>query len=328
MTDTKDLKDMVDPSDIQFNFKAQRLEFYHVPTSKFVKFKAYLTEYKDHFESNWEPVEVYGRMDDIQMFKGTKRRIDIGWQVVARNMTEALSNLRDCGALFKMLYPTYKGSKSSSSTLKAPPLLRLKFANLIQAAEEDSVASDDADDFPDRSGLLGVADGFAFAPDLDAGFFDPGVGNLIPKVIDLSCTFSVLHTEDVGWDSDTKKWLGSDNYPYIIKIREEGPFEAIPSPFTPKNTAAASPTGNNLEVARATAGGVTAAKGEEAEPAPVEAPVEEAAKFVIGDLEPRHLAAAHTALGSDYDETHEKAKAALDAKKEKIDKVDGNSEDS
>jgi len=195
----------VDPSNIQADYKSHVLDFYHVPTSNSIAFKAYLTDFKDNYESNWESVEVYGRMDDIQQFKGTKRRIDIGWQVVAASFEEAMSNLAACSELFKMLYPTYE-----SETLKAPPLMKLKFGNLIQDVNISAKGTIAAK----TGGLLGVVNGFSLTPNLDAGFFDPGAGILFPKVIDLSCTFTVLHQETPGWKAGKNDWIGDDAWPY------------------------------------------------------------------------------------------------------------------
>lgn len=195
----------VDPSDIQADYKSHILEFYHVPTTNSIAFKAYLTDFKDNYQSNWEAIEVYGRMDDIQQFKGTKRSIDVGWQVVAASLEEAMSNLNACSELFKMLYPTYE-----NDTLKAPPLMKLKFGNLIQDVKSQAAGPTPAE----YGGLLGIVNGFSLTPDLDAGFFDPGAAMLFPKVIDLSCTFTVLHQETPGWEAGEDDWIGDDAWPY------------------------------------------------------------------------------------------------------------------
>jgi hypothetical protein len=109
------------------------LEFYHIPTSKIVQFKAMLTQYEDKYESQWNHEPVYGRMDPISTFKGTKRVISLGWDVVAASEEEAVENLQRATLLFSMLYPTYASSKDSrTSTISSAPLFKLSFVNLIK----------------------------------------------------------------------------------------------------------------------------------------------------------------------------------------------------
>ena len=239
----------VDPSDILKEQKRHVIEFYHIPTGANVEFKAWLTDFSDRFESEWESEKTYGRMDPIQTFKQTVRTIDIAWEVVAASKKEAMSNMADCQKLFRMLYPTYSGS--AGSTLSAPPLMKLKFVNLIQSvatapsAGKASTAKD--------AGLTGTMSGFSYAPDLQSGFFDVGMGTVYPQTLKLECTFTVLHTHDLGYD-DQGDWRGKnkDGFPYTspqagsgdttVTEKSEVASETEGSPTSAKHKVAATNT--------------------------------------------------------------------------------------
>jgi len=114
------------------------IEFFHLPSSTRVKFKAYITSFNDSYNVEFSETDVYGRMDPIAIYKGTKRKITLGWTVVAESHEEAYENWRNVQTYIKMLYPSYnkhyfgkKGSQYFTTTLSSPPLLKMKFMNII-----------------------------------------------------------------------------------------------------------------------------------------------------------------------------------------------------
>ena len=119
------------------------LEFYHLPTKRVVKFKAFITDYSEAYNVSFNEQDVYGRMDPIATYQGTKRKINLAWTVVAESHAEAWENWKRVQDYIKMMYPSYKkfiyeqkkGSKTpekfSATTLASPPLLKMKFMNLI-----------------------------------------------------------------------------------------------------------------------------------------------------------------------------------------------------
>jgi hypothetical protein len=187
----------VDQTEAWVNKKDQKIVFIHLPSDKSVSFKAFLTSFTDNFESEWASEQVYGRNDPIMTFQGTRRSISLGWQVVAGSAEEAKSNLFKCQSLFSMLYPVYGAQQS----LQSPPIFRLKMMNLIQ-------------DVSNSGGLVGTASGFSFNPDLDVGFFDQERGKVYPKVIALECTYTALHTHELGYYDDGSKIGDFGKFPY------------------------------------------------------------------------------------------------------------------
>ena len=118
------------------------LEFFHLPTSNVVRFKAFITDYSEAYNVNFNEQDVYGRMDPIAIYEGTKRKINLGWTVVAESHAEAYENWKKVQQYVKMLYPSYKKfifdgkdtKRFSATTLAAPPLLKMRFMNLIADA--------------------------------------------------------------------------------------------------------------------------------------------------------------------------------------------------
>ena len=57
----------------------QQIQIYHIPTDTTIKFKAFLNDYSDQFQSEWQNEQAYGRMDPIVQFQGTSRVISLDW---------------------------------------------------------------------------------------------------------------------------------------------------------------------------------------------------------------------------------------------------------
>lgn len=194
-----------DPTDTQAN-AGYKLSFYHVPTDFEANFKAFITSLSDQYQSNWESEEIYGRMDPIQTFKSTTRVINVSWDVVAGSLQEAERNLKELSKLFNMLYPVYESNSTGTSGMIAAPLLRIKFTNLISRAGLSPMAP------VGTAGLLGTSSGFTFEPQMDDAVFGDSNGNLYPKVVKISCAFSVIHEHPLGWNQNPQP--RNPSFPY------------------------------------------------------------------------------------------------------------------
>ena len=193
-----------------------------------VQFNAFLTEFDQSFSSQWNTEEVFGRMDPIASFKNTKRTISLGWTIPASIAAEAKNNLTKVSKLTKMLYPAYsaegvakeetddtksgkdKATKKATKqqitlktaahtqTLSKPPLIKIKYANLLNGLN--------------GNGQLGWIESLSVRPVLDMGFFTENK-NMYPKVIQISCSFTVLHQQNLG-HTQSGQWMGIDNFPF------------------------------------------------------------------------------------------------------------------
>jgi len=192
-----------------------QISFQHIPSGHGVFFEAFVTNFEDSFTSTWTEEDVYGRMDPIATYQNTKRSITFTFDVIAESQKQALKNTHRFQHLSSFLYPAYE-VKDGVKTMAAPPLIKIKFVNLIQNA---AVAGEQTTTDPLHSGLIGYVDGFSYAPKLDTGFVPETVagnttGNWHPLIYSVSVNFKVLHSHDLGWDASTKKWLaGGKGFP-------------------------------------------------------------------------------------------------------------------
>ena len=171
------------------------LQFKSLIDGSFVDFMAFLTSFNQSFNSNWTTETVYGRNDPIATFQGTIRSLNIAWNIPAMNLEEAQKNMGKVSSLVKMLYPSYTQGTvmvdrvpnegeiggdlrvavgSNALSLSKNPLIRLKYANLI-----NSSATKDGD------GLLGYITSLSIDPTIDMGMFTSSE-KIYPKVYSLS----------------------------------------------------------------------------------------------------------------------------------------------
>ena len=209
-----------DPATLNLGNKhMQYIEFYHFASRTKIRFKAFLTEYTENFTSNWNSVPVYGRMDPIQIFQNTERKISLGWEAVAEERREAGENLSRAQLLTQMLYPAYNGS-GGATAMSASPLMKLKFMNLIGDA---SVW------FPNKSvqngGLIGAASGLTWTPIQEEGWVMSGdtKGALYPRTVTFAMQFTILHSHALGFDHNTgDPRRGFGNFPFGRTIYPAG----------------------------------------------------------------------------------------------------------
>ena len=189
----------------------------HLPTNQEIRFRGWVTDFSDTFTSNWTKENVYGRMDPLATFENTQRQITLGFDVVSGNLSEATNNLLLVNRLIEFLYPVYEhgplsdanDGRTMQNTLKAAPLIGLRYTNLIGNPL-------------DGQKLVGYLGGVNYAPDMSYGGFIPGGGEggeaphvaeqegdtrsvdegkraYVPKVLNLSLDYTVLHTHLTGW---------------------------------------------------------------------------------------------------------------------------------
>ena len=213
------------------------IEFTHLPSALSVRFKAYITNWADSFQSSYNPAQVYGRNDPIMTFQGTQRTISLSWKVIAADIDEAIDNVDRINQMAKFLYPGYEtngvtpqNEKVRVGTLAKAPLLKVRFANLIQDGNGTETLSIDADAYD--QGLVVALGGLDIGMELDDGGFDAvsgatirsngarSGGTFFPKTFTLSTTMTVLHQHNVGWD-ESGNWMGPTNYPYNSYGEEE-----------------------------------------------------------------------------------------------------------
>ena len=163
----------------------------------FFEFYAFITSFSDNMTSNWNEEQVYGRPDPIGTFQNTSRKISLGFDIPAKNLAQAKSNLDYISGIKRFMYPGYSSSTAvvtdstpevtmNALSLAKAPLIRLKFANLIENHKGE--------------GLLGWIGSFSANPVIDMGMFNENK-KLYPKVYNATLDFTPQHEYDLGYKS-------------------------------------------------------------------------------------------------------------------------------
>ena len=180
----------------------QIITFTSVATGDEVSFPAFITQFNDSYNVGWSGDTLFGRTDPVKHYTSTTRRINAGFDILARNREIAVNNFKNYGRLIQMLYPVFSekvGPSGNSRTIKAAPLIRIKYANYIKPSAS-------------QSGLLGCIQGFSFQPDFAAGHFLTGENDMIPVKYAASIVFEPLHETPLG--SNMQGEFLTENFPY------------------------------------------------------------------------------------------------------------------
>jgi hypothetical protein len=214
------------------------LSFYHLPSESDVFFKAFITTFQESYSSDWNEEKVFGRTDGIYTFKNNTRRFTLAWKIPADTMSEAYENLAKLQRLAQFLYPTYANlDEGLRDVLSQSPLVRLKLMNLAQktnamAAEFDSSISAGAlfNQYTSTNnpadGILGLITSLNINHNLEnpaAGVLQMKQNTILPKLIEVSMDFTVIHEETLGWTADKKSEFMDKSFPYGAVMPEEFP---------------------------------------------------------------------------------------------------------
>jgi hypothetical protein len=181
----------------------QLIHFTSVATGAAVAFPAFITQFSDNYSVSWGGTSVFGRMDPIKNYQSTGRRINCAFDILGKDKETAIENFVNYSKLIKMMYPVYSspvGPHNKSRTIKAAPLLRIKYANYLRSEISEH-------------GVLGCIQGVTFQPKFETGHFltDSGA-TLIPISYSMTFTFEPLHETPLGFD-ESGQFL-SENFPY------------------------------------------------------------------------------------------------------------------
>jgi hypothetical protein len=185
----------------EFNFLKRcglSIQFTHLSSGLTATFLGAIGDLKDNYASTWQEEPVYGRMDPISTFQRTGRKISLSWEILNESVKIGRENMQEVQKLINFLYPDYYSETNNASTISAGPVLKLRFANLINDVNE-------------RQGLVGYLAGFTFDPVMDAGFVKTNSSEMIPKLLNASVEFTVLHTHKLGWHHGAPR---VDRFPY------------------------------------------------------------------------------------------------------------------
>ena len=218
----------------------------HFKNTPVISFIAFLDNIQDQVTQNFQEVQPFGRMDPIQVWRGSRRSIKLEFKIPSSDYDMALRNINNLSWLMASSYPTYEESQCANS-ISASPLYRVKFANIIANTNKG------------RSGLLCAIPGFSVNHDFKDGAIHihsshvkklakeakfPTQANeiLVARTINVSCELKVLHEHSLGWDTTTGEWRGGSKagWPYGFGLVKDA---GNPQSKGPGSTATSTDTG-------------------------------------------------------------------------------------
>lgn len=143
-TDGKNRFTKEEVKEIERVLEAQYVPFYiqDLRTNEFLNFHAFVENVSDSYSSNWNDTEGYGRMDAVQVYKGTTRSISVDFMIVATSEKDFDRVWWTINRLVTMIYPQWsKGEEIElngqkviqpfSQVITSSPLVRLRVGDLI-----------------------------------------------------------------------------------------------------------------------------------------------------------------------------------------------------
>lgn len=221
---------LIDGSDSLANQRDQVISFQNIRNEESVFFKAFITAFSDTYSPNFNSVEVFGRTDPIQQYKGTNRSITLAFKVPAASESEAFENLGRAGKLIQMLYPSY-ASVSNALTLSEAPLVRLKVMNLLSKKQGEALAPSET--FPQfyskykstadpDQGILGAITSCTVNHGLESeGAFSKkdSTNTILPKLIEINVSFTPIHEETIGFEGEYLGINKTPTFPYGVFLK-------------------------------------------------------------------------------------------------------------
>lgn len=213
------------------------ISFYHLMSKRTLKFKAYVTNYNEVYNSDFAQEQVFGRADPIYSFRSTTRQISLAFKMPASTTGEAYENLAKAQQLIQFLYPAYIKSENSTDldnalTIAQTPLVRMKLMNLVGNANDITVqdSSQNSGVLYDNygppnsaeSGLLGVLNNVTLMHNIEndqVGVFEKSNGVILPKLIEVSLNFSPIHEHAIGW---LEEGFSNAAFPYGASLSTDG----------------------------------------------------------------------------------------------------------
>jgi hypothetical protein len=143
-TDGKSRFTKEEVKEIERVLEAQYVPFYiqDLRTNEFLNFHAFVENVSDSYSANWNDTEGYGRMDAVQVYKGTTRSISVDFMIVATSEKDFDRVWWTINRLVTMIYPQWsKGEEIElngqkviqpfSQVITSSPLVRLRVGDLI-----------------------------------------------------------------------------------------------------------------------------------------------------------------------------------------------------
>jgi len=249
------------------NAHAGAVSFYSYNANATVRFKAFITSFRDSFKTSIGSETFVGHPEPLRKAKTIERVINMSFDVPAYDTSEAHKHLRDIKHLVQMLYPSYVETSAAGIPQRyvrsgGDPLFSIKFLNFIGQPGTGDVGTLSAyeDTSPSinksvaSSGLKGYIDGLNYDFDWTqrGGFLNkPGESQyLYPKLIKVSFIFLPFHETTPGWLGEGPvRTFSHAGVPYKLGSKTRGVAgpNIVPFDSAAAANASAGATPNNIE---------------------------------------------------------------------------------
>ena len=109
---------------IKFGFEA--INYDDPTTSIFMQFRAFITNFTDNHQSNYNQVKYIGRGESFQVYDGFTREINFGFIIAAQSRQELLPLYDKLNVLVSQVYPDY-----SESSFMRTPVVKMTMGDYI-----------------------------------------------------------------------------------------------------------------------------------------------------------------------------------------------------
>lgn len=117
--------------------------FHDIRTNEIISFHAFLSNITDSFSAQYENSDVYGRIDSVMIYKGTKRSIVLEFTSISTNPTDFDEMWLKINKLVTMVYPQWSAGRQIkfendkfiqpfSQIPTSSPLIRLRLGDVLK----------------------------------------------------------------------------------------------------------------------------------------------------------------------------------------------------
>jgi len=221
--------------------------FHDLRTNEIIGFHAFLSSLTDDFQSQYESVDAFGRVEPIKVYKNTQRKIGLSFLVAALDDNDFDHMWMKINKLVTLMYPQYTAgqainvngdynfTKPFTQQIGAAPMIRLRVGNLVSSnyskfnlagifGLNDPAAYLNGRDANgnDPAQRKAAADGQKQKDAVDAAVFSTAAAaeKALEDLSTLSYTPGYLWTaSDTDWDSDKDKKLNPKEFGLAAEIQ-------------------------------------------------------------------------------------------------------------
>ena len=214
------------------------IDIYSITARRNVSFKAFLTSFRDNFDTQLEAYTFIGHPQPYRKHKTTERSVEIGLDIPAYGTYEAGDNLGKIALLAQMLHPLGTVTTDGRKIVVpgGDPMFKVRFLNLLVDGNQSGKIPSAG--VAKETGVRGYIDNLSYEFVLDddgGGFLTDSSGKkgfVYPRLLRLNFTFYPFESEALMWIGETNTFT-RNAFPYLFpntrgKKAAEAPVDKVP----------------------------------------------------------------------------------------------------